>query len=88
MVDPKVRAEPAAFVAQRDWAQFHTPENLTKCIAIEAGELLECFQWVAEADPDQIRTNSRHLILDKLLVTRAKYPAKKARGRSTKYDQL
>ena len=34
-----------AFVAQRDWAQFHTPENLAKSIAIEAGELLECFQW-------------------------------------------
>ncbi|WP_125099277.1 nucleotide pyrophosphohydrolase [Leucobacter chromiireducens] len=33
------------FVAERDWAQFHTPENLAKSISIEAGELLECFQW-------------------------------------------
>ena len=32
-------------VAARDWAQFHTPANLAKSIAIEAGELLECFQW-------------------------------------------
>lgn len=32
-------------VAERDWAQFHSPENLAKSIAIEAGELLECFQW-------------------------------------------
>lgn len=37
-------------VAERDWAQFHTPENLSKSIAIEAGELLECFQWGAEPD--------------------------------------
>ena len=29
----------------RDWDQFHTPANLAKSIAIEAAELLECFQW-------------------------------------------
>ena len=34
-----------AFTADRNWEQFHTPENLAKSIAIEAAELLECFQW-------------------------------------------
>lgn len=33
------------FNQERDWGQFHTPENLAKSISIEAGELLECFQW-------------------------------------------
>ena len=33
------------FAKARDWDQFHSPENLAKCVAIEAGELLECFQW-------------------------------------------
>ena len=33
------------FNKERDWDQFHSPENLAKSIAIEAGELLECFQW-------------------------------------------
>ena len=33
------------FRDKRDWKQFHTPENLAKSISIEAGELLECFQW-------------------------------------------
>lgn len=33
------------FNKDRDWNQFHTPSNLAKSIAIEAGELLECFQW-------------------------------------------
>ena len=33
------------FNQERDWNQFHTPENLAKSIAIEAGELLESFQW-------------------------------------------
>lgn len=33
------------FNKDRDWDQFHTGENLAKSIAIEAGELLEVFQW-------------------------------------------
>ena len=33
------------FTDDRDWDQFHTPANLAKSIAIEACELLECFQW-------------------------------------------
>ena len=40
-VDNELRA----FVRERAWEQFHSPENLAKSIAIEAGELLECFQW-------------------------------------------
>lgn len=33
------------FNEERDWDQFHSPDNLAKSISIEAGELLECFQW-------------------------------------------
>ena len=36
------------FNEERDWDQFHSPENLAKSISIEAGELLECFQWDGE----------------------------------------
>lgn len=36
------------FRDDRDWSQFHTPENLAKSIVIEAAELLECFQWNAD----------------------------------------
>ena len=32
------------FIADREWEQYHTPANLANCIAIEAAELLECFQ--------------------------------------------
>ena len=35
----------AKFNKDRDWDQFHSPANLSKSISIEAGELLECFQW-------------------------------------------
>lgn len=33
------------FRDDRNWKQFHTPENLAKSISIEAAELLEHFQW-------------------------------------------
>lgn len=36
------------FNKERDWDQFHSPKNLAKSISIEAGELLECFQWNSE----------------------------------------
>jgi len=33
------------FRDDRNWEQFHTPENLAKSIVIESAELLENFQW-------------------------------------------
>jgi NTP pyrophosphatase (non-canonical NTP hydrolase) len=35
-----------AFVAERDWQQFHSPKNLSMSLAIEAAELMEHFQWI------------------------------------------
>ena len=55
MIDRPVGDALSAFVAERDWARFHTPENLAKSVAIEAGELLECFQWSPEADAAEVR---------------------------------
>jgi dCTP diphosphatase len=37
------------FAAERDWEQFHSPKNLAMALAGEAGELLETFQWLTEA---------------------------------------
>lgn len=42
------------FAKDRDWEQFHTPENLAKSISIEANELLECFQWSHEFDKGRV----------------------------------
>ena len=36
------------FAAERDWDQFHSPKNLAAALAVEAAELLECFQWLTE----------------------------------------
>lgn len=95
-----------AFMAERDWAQFHSPENLAKSISIESGELLECFQWNGDGDrervadeladvltyalllADRMDFDPEQIVLDKLERTRGKYPIEKAKGRSTRYDQL
>lgn len=42
------------FNKERDWDQFHSPENLAKSISIEAGELLECFQWNNNYDKEEV----------------------------------
>jgi NTP pyrophosphatase (non-canonical NTP hydrolase) len=44
-----------SFRDRRDWAQFHTPKDLAISASVEAGELLELFQWRpgdAPLDPD------------------------------------
>ena len=102
----KALAEIIKFNEERDWDQFHSPENLAKSIAIEAGELLECFQWNAEFDQQKgceeladvmnycllmsakLGVDAETIILQKLEKNREKYPVEKARGKSTKYDQL
>ena len=38
----------------RDWKQYHTKENLAKSIVIEAGELLELFQWGDSPSTDEL----------------------------------
>ena len=56
------------FVAERDWAQFHSPKNLSMALAGEAGELLELFQWLTQDEsrnlPDDARQAVAHEIAD------------------------
>ena len=55
MTNPSVCRALEAMVAERDWEQFHTVENLIKGVVLEAAELLECVQWNDDADPDRVR---------------------------------
>jgi|SRR6185436_5619557 len=41
-----------AFVAERDWAQFHDPKNLAMLIGSEAGELVAEYRWVRNDEAD------------------------------------
>ncbi|MGQ0534526.1 MAG: nucleotide pyrophosphohydrolase [Methanobacteriota archaeon] len=53
-----------AFVAERDWRQFHSPKELAASIAIEAGELLEVLQW---KDPDAAAAAADPALRERLL---------------------
>ena len=36
------------FADDRDWEQFHSPKNLSMALIVEAGELVEHFQWLSQ----------------------------------------
>lgn len=57
------------FNVARDWDQFHTPENISKSIAIEAGELLECFQWNNEFDIDRVKDELADILLYSIILS-------------------
>jgi NTP pyrophosphatase (non-canonical NTP hydrolase) len=42
------------FAQDRDWKQFHSPKNLASALVVEAGELLEHFQWLTEDQSRQL----------------------------------
>ncbi|MCF6185958.1 MAG: nucleotide pyrophosphohydrolase [Desulfobulbaceae bacterium] len=44
-----------SFADDRNWEQFHSPKNLATALVVEAGELVEHFQWLTQ---DQSRTLS------------------------------
>jgi NTP pyrophosphatase (non-canonical NTP hydrolase) len=57
------------FLRERAWEKYHTPRNLAASVAVEAGELLELFQWLtpdeaadrARSDPDFRRAVSEEM---------------------------
>ena len=50
----ELRNQLRTFAAERDWDQFHSPKNLASALAVEAAELLENFQWLSEAESQQL----------------------------------
>ena len=45
MLNDDVLTAVLEFRRKRDWEQFHKPKELGGAITVEAGELLEVFQW-------------------------------------------
>ena len=54
MISDDLLAELRAFVAERDWAQFHDPKNLAMLLGSEVGELLAEYRWVPSQDADAV----------------------------------
>jgi NTP pyrophosphatase (non-canonical NTP hydrolase) len=62
------------FRDDRNWAQFHTPKDLAISTSIEAGELLEVFQWKSAEAPidlgtiEAVRSEAADVLLYLLLL--------------------
>lgn len=46
----EVRQWMRVFVAERNWQHFHNGKNLAMSLAVEAGELMEHFQWLTSEE--------------------------------------
>jgi len=49
------------FVAERQWEPFHDPKNLSMAMAIEAGELMEHFQWLRSDELGLVKEDERKM---------------------------
>ncbi len=58
---PKLNAEIEKIVSDRDWDQFHSVKNLAMALSVESSELLEIFQWMSEADSNNIKNDPKNL---------------------------
>lgn len=50
------------FADARDWGQFHSPKNLASALIVEAGELLEHFQWMTEDQSRQLGAEKKQAV--------------------------
>jgi len=50
------------FARERDWEQFQSPKNLAMALAGEAGELLEHFQWLTEAQSQALSPEKKRAV--------------------------
>jgi NTP pyrophosphatase (non-canonical NTP hydrolase) len=42
------------FSNARDWAKYHDPKNLAMAVAVEAGELMDHFRWIANDQANSV----------------------------------
>lgn len=54
------------FAREREWEQFHSPKNLAAALSVEAAELLEHFQWLTEAQSNDLPGDKREQVAEEL----------------------
>ncbi|BAL94225.1 nucleotide pyrophosphohydrolase [Rubrivivax gelatinosus] len=55
-----------AFARERDWQTFHSPKNLASALIVEAGELLEPFQWLTEKQSRELSPERRDAVASEI----------------------
>lgn len=61
-----LQARVVAFCEERDWQQFHNPKDLAISLLLEAGEVLEHFQWRSPQEIVQYTKGHKGEIADEL----------------------
>ena len=51
----------------RNWKQFHKPKDLAISLSLEAGEVLEHFQWKSETEIEEYVKTNKDEIADELV---------------------
>lgn len=59
---PQLAQRLQQFADARDWGQFHSPKNLASALIVEAGELLEHFQWMTEAQSRNLAAEQKQAV--------------------------
>lgn len=55
-----------AFRDERDWKQFHNPKDVAMSLGLEAGEVMEHFQWKSPKEVDEYVIGHREEIAEEL----------------------
>ena len=55
-----------AFNQERDWERFHTPKNLAMALCVEAGEIVEQFQWLTQEESDHLSPETLNRVRDEI----------------------
>lgn len=51
-----------SFRDARDWKQFHNPKDVSLSLVLEAGEVMEHFQWKSEKEIEEyVKTNKEDI---------------------------
>lgn len=56
---PGLQRRLAEFAEVRDWGRYHTPKNLAAALSVEAGELVEIFQWLTPEESAGVMADRR-----------------------------
>jgi len=54
------------FAEARDWNQFHSPKNLSMALMVEVAELMEHFQWLTEAQTENLDSEKKAVVAEEL----------------------
>lgn len=63
----ELRIRVSKFAKERDWDQFHSPKNLAMALIVEAGELVEHFQWLKQSESREL-SKEKHLAVEEELA--------------------